>query len=174
MSGFREVFKRVELKYMLSEEQYEAFVKRIEGMAAPDAYGETPILNLYCDTPDDLLIRRSIDKPKYKEKLRLRCYGIPGKYSNSFIEIKKKYRGVVYKRRIAMPYEAALDYLNGEGDIPGEYRTDYESDQIAREIDYFKSFYRELKPRMEISYDRIAYAALALFLAVMIVLIRVF
>ncbi|MCR4674150.1 MAG: polyphosphate polymerase domain-containing protein [Lachnospiraceae bacterium] len=144
-------FKRKEMKYLLSKEQYLAFMDRIKDMAKVDAYGETSILNIYFDTPDFQLIRTSLEKPVYKEKLRLRSYGVPTDETNSFIEIKKKYKGIVYKRRISAPYKSSKEYLYE--DIPLEKQS-----QISAEIDYFKKCYPGLRPAMAISYDRIAMA----------------
>lgn len=79
----------------------------------PDEYGESLICNLYYDTPDYRLIRRSLDKPLYKEKLRLRCYGQPRTDSTAFIEVKKKFNGILYKRRMDLSYGSAVDYLRG-------------------------------------------------------------
>lgn len=142
-------FKRKELKYLLNKEQYLGFMERIKDMAKIDDYGKTSILNIYFDTPDFELIRRSLGKPVYKEKLRLRSYGIPTDESPSFIEIKKKYKGIVYKRRISAPYKESKDYLYEN--IPLENFS-----QISAEIDYFKKCYPGLRPAMAISYDRIA------------------
>ena len=99
------------------------------------------------------LIERSLEKPVYKEKLRLRTYGIANDETNAFIEIKKKYKGVVYKRRISMPYAKAVDYLVNGKEI--EKRS-----QISDEIDYFLQFYKGIRPAMAISYDRIAMAGI--------------
>lgn len=153
MGGFKDVFQRIELKYLMDDAQYTALRERLQGMAEVDSYGETSILNIYFDTPDYKLIRRSLEKPVYKEKLRLRSYGIPKDDTTSFIEIKKKYKGVVYKRRIGMPYEQSLSYLvDGE---PVAKRS-----QISDEIDYFVGFYKGIEPKMAISYDRIAMAGI--------------
>jgi len=149
MAGFKDTFKRIETKYLLEEAQYEKLMERLSDIAKIDEYGETSILNIYFDTPNFELIRRSIEKPIYKEKLRLRSYGIPNDDTRSFIEIKKKYDKVVYKRRIGMPYKKSLDYLVG-GNEPEE------KSQISNEIDYFLKFYKGIKPAMAISYDRIA------------------
>ncbi len=86
------VFERVEKKYKLSDEQYRRFVAGLKGKMAVDDYGRHTICNLYYDTPSDELIRRSIEKPKYKEKIRLRSYGIPTPESTVFLEIKKKWK----------------------------------------------------------------------------------
>jgi len=145
--GANTIFKRVEMKYMLTDAQYAALLVRIAHMAEVDEYGKSTILNIYYDTPDYRLIRDSIDKPLYKEKLRLRSYGTPTDDSTAFVEIKKKYKGIVYKRRVLMPYGEALSYLAGQGTCDS---------QIGSEIDYFVSYYKGLAPRMAISYDRIA------------------
>ena len=151
--GNKYTFKRKEMKYLLNKEQYEGFMNRIRDMAKVDDYGRTSILNIYFDTPDFRLIRASLEKPVYKEKLRLRSYGTPTDESNSFIEIKKKYKGIVYKRRIAAPYKEAKEYLYEN--IPLENQS-----QISAEIDYFKKCYPGLRPAMAISYDRIAMAGI--------------
>jgi hypothetical protein len=153
MAGFKDVFQRIEVKYLLDDMQYTGLMKRLENMAAIDSYGKTSILNIYFDTPDFKLIERSLEKPIYKEKLRLRSYGTATDDTNSFIEIKKKYKGVVYKRRISMPYAKAVDYLVG-GKRPKE------RSQISDEIDYFVKYYKGLQPAMAISYDRIAMAGI--------------
>ena len=153
MAGFKDVFERIETKYLLSDFQYRELMKRLEPIAAIDGYGKTSILNIYFDTPDYQLIEKSLGKPVYKEKLRLRTYGIPKDDSNAFIEIKKKYKGIVYKRRISMPYEKAIGYLvNGQ--------RPEKTSQISNEIDYFLKFYKGIKPAMAISYDRIALAGI--------------
>jgi len=154
MAGFKDVFQRIEVKYLLDDIQYNELMKRLEGMAAIDSYGETSILNIYFDTPDFKLIERSLEKPKYKEKLRLRTYGVASDDTNAFIEIKKKYAGVVYKRRISMPYAKAIDYLVNGKEI--ENRS-----QISNEIDYFLQYYKGIRPAMAISYDRIAMAGIS-------------
>jgi SPX domain protein involved in polyphosphate accumulation len=154
MAGFKDVFERNETKFLLNEMQYRELRKRLETIAEVDSYGETSILNIYFDTPEFELIERSLEKPVYKEKLRLRTYGTPGDDTSAFIEIKKKYKGVVYKRRISMPYSEALNYLT-RGKRPKE------TGQITREIDYFLHYYKGIRPAMAISYDRIAMAGIS-------------
>jgi hypothetical protein len=144
------VFKRYELKYLLTVEQYTAFLKKAEEHIAADEYGETTIQSLYYDTGNFLLIRRSMEKPKYKEKLRLRSYGLANKDKKVFLELKKKYDGIVYKRRITLKEGEADDFLQG-----GAYPS---GGQIGKEIAYFRDFYGDLKARMLILYDRTAYA----------------
>lgn len=147
--NYQNVFKRYELKYILDKSGYETVKAAVCEHMKLDKYGKSTIYNIYFDTPDNLLVRRSIEKPVYKEKLRLRSYGIATKDSVVYIELKKKYESVVYKRRISATYEAAMDYLLNDKKI--------EDSQIVREIDYFKSLYNELRPAEVISYDRYAY-----------------
>ena len=151
MENYQSVFERYEKKYLLSSEQYEALIGRIGELAAPDRFGETTVMNLYYDTPDYRIIRHSLEKPVYKEKLRIRSYGVPESGSGSFLELKKKYRGIVYKRRIALPYGEAVGHL--EEDQPFQTET-----QIGKEIDYFRTRNPELTRGMVIIYERTAYA----------------
>lgn len=99
MSGYQSVFCRVEVKFMLTAAQYRALIPVLKQYMVPDDFFKSTISNLYYDTPDFRLIRTSLAKPRYKEKLRLRCYNVPAEESQSFVEIKKKVDGVVYKRR---------------------------------------------------------------------------
>ena len=144
------VFKRYEVKYMLTDIQRDAFIEKIDNYIRSDEFGESTICNIYYDTPDFRLIRRSLEKPDYKEKLRLRSYGTATPESTVFLELKKKYDGVVYKRRIALKDEIAEDYLNGIGQLP-------EDSQIAKEIDYCVSFYKAIISACFIAYDREAF-----------------
>lgn len=151
-----EVFNRKEIKYMLDDAAYRKFVERIEKYMIPDSYskegGFYSICNVYFDTEDDLLIRRSIEKPVYKEKLRLRSYGVPDGDSEAFVEIKKKYRGIVNKRRVKMTLTEAMNYLYS-GEWPKRERLNI---QVMKELDFMRSRY-ELIPRVYLSYDRRAY-----------------
>ena len=146
--GYRDIFKRYELKYLLSIEQYRLIKSGMADYMRGDKYGESDICNLYCDTPDFLLIRRSVEKPFYKEKLRIRSYGVAKKGGDVFVEIKKKYDSVVYKRRIATDENTALDMLEGKAEADS---------QIGREIAYFTKLYKGIKPQMFISYRREAF-----------------
>lgn len=148
---YSSIFKRTEMKYMLSADQCRKIRNLISDWMQVDKYGETTISNIYYDTPDSILVRRSIEKPVYKEKLRIRSYGVAKPDSPVFVELKKKFSGIVYKRRVAMTEAQALSYMNG-GLAPS-------SGQIISEIDYFKSFYTGLRPAMYISYDRTAFFA---------------
>ena len=100
----QEIFKRYEKKYMLTQKQYDALMPALERQMDTDHYGEYTISNIYFDTPDFQLVRQSIEKPEYKEKLRLRAYGKATDTSVVYAELKKKFDGVVYKRRIPMPH----------------------------------------------------------------------
>ncbi len=148
MSGYQSVFRRVEVKFLLSAAQYRALVPVLEQYMVPDDFFKSTISNLYYDTPDFQLVRTSLAKPAYKEKLRLRCYRVPSEDSQSFMEIKKKVDGVVYKRRADLPYGRALAYLAGEG--PGG------DSQIFRELDWFLRFYKGLSPAIFLSYNRVS------------------
>ena len=147
--GTQMVFKRYEIKYRMNLRQQAAVLQAMEPYMKADEYGLSSIRNLYYDTPDYRLIRTSMEKPVYKEKLRLRGYGRRGDEDEVFLELKKKYRDVVYKRRIALPYGEAIQALAGERPLPDS--------QIGREIGYALDYYRPLRPAVFLSYDRIAY-----------------
>ena len=148
--AFTYIFQRVEKKYMLTREQYEYLINAISPYMAPDQYGETEIRNIYFDNADNELIETSLLKPTYKEKLRLRSYGVPKMDSTVFFEIKKKYRGIVYKRRISMKLKEAYAYIDG-GKLPESIEGN-----IPSEIDYMMNRYR-LSPKAFISYKRVAW-----------------
>lgn len=116
----------------------------------PDRFGRSTICNLYYDTPDYRLIRHSLEKPIYKEKLRLRSYGRVGPGVDVFLEMKKKYKGIVYKRRIRVSQEQAFAFMAREAPLP-------EDSQIGRELTYFRDLYRDLAPRVYLCYDRQAW-----------------
>lgn len=144
------VFQRYEAKYLIDSRQRALLEQAFAGRMVPDFHDEDTVCNLYYDTPNFRLIRHSLEKPIYKEKLRVRSYGIVQPSDTVFLELKKKYKGIVYKRRISLSEHAAMDFLNKN--IPLE--TD---SQIAHEIAYFCSFYHELEPKVFLSYDRTAY-----------------
>ena len=146
------VFKRYELKYLLTQAQKEAVLAAMHPFMKLDKYGRTTIRNLYYDTDTYLLIRQSLEKPVYKEKLRLRSYSQAGADSPVFVELKKKYRSVVYKRRLALPNRDAVAWLAGNPNYSPQT-------QIANEIDYFLSYYGALHPVVYLSYEREAYYA---------------
>lgn len=148
-NAYISAFERVEKKYLMTKEQYDEFFKRTQDQITLDEYGLHTICNVYYDTEQFDLIRYSISKPKYKEKLRLRSYGVPTKDSTVFVELKKKWNGVVYKRRTSMSLEEAQGYLD-HGERPSKM------DQIVKEIDYFLDYYHPA-PKLFLAYDRMAY-----------------
>lgn len=143
------VFKRYEVKYILTRKQYLELRTLMTDYMKGDEFGRSTICNLYYDTPDFLLIRRSLEKPLYKEKLRLRSYGVATKDSTTFAEIKKKMKGIVYKRRISLKEPVAMSFLSG-GPDPLD-------NQISHEISYFLKRYPNLQPRVFLSYNREAF-----------------
>ena len=148
MEAVQHIFRRVEKKYVVTQEQEEELLRRLESRMAPDAYGRHSVANIYFDTENYALIRESVEKPVYKEKFRLRSYGAPGEEDAVFAELKKKYKGVVYKRRI-MACPPQIDRLLGGEMIEGE------DVQTQREMHWFFGMYRA-KPRVFIGYDRFA------------------
>ncbi|MCR4578698.1 MAG: polyphosphate polymerase domain-containing protein [Clostridiales bacterium] len=150
MSEIQTCFERYEKKYLLTREQYLAVLSGMSEHMKPDEHPRYTICNVYYDTENFDLIRASLEKPVYKEKMRVRSYGVPGNLDKVFIELKKKYDGVVYKRRITMEMIKADRYLRGRRFGPGS--------QISREIDWFTQFYKPV-PKVFIAYDREAYAA---------------
>lgn len=147
---YQSVFFRVELKYLLSKEQMQGVLADFAPYMEADHYGKTTIRNLYFDTENHYLIRRSLEKPVFKEKLRLRSYLQPTEEDVVFAELKRKYNGVVYKRRLPLTLKRATDWLCEGGDCP-------EDSQIAREICRFTEHYGPLSAAMFLFYDRVAY-----------------
>ena len=144
------VMKRYELKYILDAGQTEYLTERLCGHMREDDYGLTPIASLYYDTPDARLIRTSVEKPEFKEKIRLRSYGLATQDSPVFLELKRKAYGVVYKRRVQSVIPTVESFFRGE-------RDGFEGGQIDRELLYFREYYRNLEPTCLILYDRTAY-----------------
>lgn len=144
------VMKRYELKYVLDKEQTAKLREAIKGRLEVDEYGLTSIASLYYDTPDYLLIRRSLEKPEYKEKMRLRSYGPASPDGRVFLELKRKCSGIVYKRRVATTIKEVDDFFKKQGKIG-------ENGQISREIAYFRDYYKNLIPTCLVIYDRVAY-----------------
>ncbi|MCH5189159.1 MAG: polyphosphate polymerase domain-containing protein [Oscillospiraceae bacterium] len=151
--AYQTVFKRYELKYIITEEQKEKMLKVMEPYMALDQYGRTVIRNIYFDTDNYRLIRRSIEKPTYKEKLRIRSYNRAKPQSTVFVEVKKKYDSIVYKRRISLSEESAMNWVQGRYSFKKQT-------QISNEIDYFLSYYKTLHPVAFLSYEREAFYSL--------------
>lgn len=150
MTAYQDVFRRYEKKYLVTQQQFNQLACVFLPRMVPDRFAQSTISNIYYDTPDFRLIRRSLDRPPYKEKLRLRTYQAPAVDTEVFLEIKKKFDHIVYKRRIGMPYGQAVAYLEG--------RQEAGHGQIAQEIEWFRAFYHDLRPAMFIYYDRFAIA----------------
>lgn len=144
------VMKRYEMKYILDPEQTGFLIKGLEGHMRPDAYGLTSVASLYYDTPDHLLARRSIEKPCFKEKIRLRSYGMATEQTPVYLELKRKADGIVYKRRVQTTVPLVRQFFDGDGDICAK-------GQINSEIRYFRDYYKSLVPACLIIYDRVAY-----------------
>lgn len=143
------VFQRVEKKYLLEDYKYKLFIEKIKPYMKLDKYGMYTICNIYYDTYDFNLIRKSLEKPTYKEKFRIRSYGVPLQNDKVFLEIKKKFKGIVYKRRVSLTLKEANDYLEHK------IRPNVDN-QILNEIDYLLRFY-DLDKKVYLAYDREAY-----------------
>ena len=142
-------FERYEKKYRLTAEQQRLILEGMRPYMKKDAYGAYTICNIYYDTDDWRLIRASLEKPVYKEKLRVRSYGVPEENGRVFVELKKKYDGVVYKRRITTEAREAAPFLAGA--VPNGHG------QIGQELLWFQQRYGA-KPRVFIAYDRLPFA----------------
>lgn len=151
-----QTFKRLEDKFIIDREQLEALAPKLEEFMEYDGFcknGSYEILNIYFDSPDGGIIRRSVEKPYFKEKLRLRSYGVPkGSESPVFLELKRKSGGIVYKRRASLTYGEALRYIES-GEKPK--CPDYLTGQVLSEIDYFIEK-TQAAPRYFLSYERTA------------------
>lgn len=152
-----EVFNRYEHKYLIDKKTFEKITEVMDEKMLIDRYNikHLPynISNIYFDTPDDYLIRTSLSKPEYKEKLRLRSYGVPNAESKVYLEIKKKFKGIVNKRRTTLMLNEAYDFVK-TGNLPKPKK--YMNIQVLHEIEFFLKIYN-LSPKLYLSYDRIAY-----------------
>ena len=144
------IFRRVETKYLLTFEEYSKLMEKINKHLEEDKYFFSTICNIYYDTDDFELVRKSIEKPVYKDKFRMRSYGVPTIDSKVFFEIKRKYDGIVYKRRVSAKLSEIYEYLE-----TGKY-PEKANKQIMDEINYFFNLYN-LKPKVFIAYDRYSY-----------------
>ena len=147
--GYQNVFRRYEIKYLIDREQERRLRMLIPAYMHPDAYGRSVIRNIYYDTPDHRLIRRSLEGPVYKEKLRIRSYQTATADSTVFVELKKKYDSVVYKRRAPMTEAQAREFMECHRAQP--------ETQILREIGYVLDFYEDLRPTVYLSCEREAF-----------------
>lgn len=143
------IFKRYEIKYMLNRAQFEALKNEMKRHMVPDVHGKSTNCSLYFDTPNFILARRSMEHPLYKEKLRVRSYGVAHEDTSVFVELKKKYESVTYKRRISLSLEDMEKYLINHRQVMDT--------QISREIDYCMEHYEGLAPAIFLAYDRQAF-----------------
>lgn len=143
-----ETFQRFEKKYLLDEAQYRSLKEKIEPHVEPDRFSRTAIRSLYYDTDTFQLIRRSIEKPEYKEKLRVRSYGEAKQDDKVFVELKKKYDGIVYKRRTKARYGELMEDIRN---------CEYKDPQVAGEIRYVLDLYPGLRPKIYVGCDRTSY-----------------
>ena len=143
------IFQRYEFKYLIDTRQLQAVLAAMAPHMVPDEYSHSSIRNLYLDTPDFRLIRHSLEKPVYKEKIRIRSYSRAAGSEKVFVELKKKYHSVVYKRRISMPQEQTLGCVAGTELWPDS--------QIGAELAYAAGFYKTLRPAVFLSYERDSY-----------------
>jgi hypothetical protein len=155
----QDVFNRHENKYLINHHAMEQILAGLIDRMEPDPYNRAglpyTIANLYLDTDDHALIRTSLQKPPYKEKLRIRAYGVPTQDDPVYVEIKKKVNGVVNKRRSRLTLAEACAFVNGgvlPAEKPGQNR------QVLREIAWLLSV-NDLKPRLYLAYDRQAWFA---------------
>lgn len=171
--AFQTVFKRYELKYMITREQKDRILRAMEPYMVQDKFGRSTIRNIYFDTDDFILARHSIAQPDFKEKLRIRSYAAASPDSTVFVELKRKFDHVVYKRRVALPENFAMKWAQGfagrqSGITTG--KTSGRNDasilhkelaalppQMTSEINYFLNYYGTLRPAVFLSYDRLAY-----------------
>ena len=151
--AYQATFKRYEIKYLLTQQQKQAILQAMQPYMKLDRYGRTTIRNIYYDTDTYRLIRRSLEKPAYKEKLRIRSYQTAASDDLVFVELKKKYKSVVYKRRLTLPEIEARDSFKNGSPLPVR-------SQIAQEIEYFRSYYEGLHPTVFLSYEREAFYTL--------------
>jgi len=142
------IITRQEVKYLISRASHDALLRDLANHLVPNKFFAQTIHNVYFDNDTNDLILRSIEKKEFKDKLRLRAYHMDGELGNPLIELKKKYKGTSYKRRIKLTIEQARDLINGgalnhTGQIADEMRF-----LIAR---------TGCTPKMYIGYDRASY-----------------
>lgn len=146
------IFERNEQKYLLTTQQKNNFLKELGNIVEPDEYGEYTTCSLYYDTPEFDSIKEKMNKPRYKEKLRLRSYGVPKQNSTVFIELKKKLDGITYKRREELQYGEAINFL--ENGIHPQKQS-----QILDEIEWVLKT-KNMVPKAVLTYDRIAFSGI--------------
>lgn len=142
-------FQRQEIKYVMDQNTYKRFLNEIAAYIEPDPYPQYPVYSIYYDTKDFDLIQKSLDKPKFKLKVRLRSYLPPSQHLIYYLEIKKKWEQIVYKSRIVMDQQAIEDF---------EHRQLPTFQQTARELKYLMHHY-DLKRKVYIGYYRQSFMA---------------
>ncbi len=145
-----QTFVRTEKKYLLSEQQYEDIAEKLKGYVEPDKFFKGNIRSIYYDTEKFAMIRRSIEKPKFKEKLRIRSYGDASADDRVFVEFKRKLDGIVYKRRTKARHEELLKDIK---------TAQFKDEQIGNEIRYAIDQYQGIKPAVYIGCERYSYRA---------------
>lgn len=143
-----ESFLRNEKKYILSQENYDKINNKLKNFILPDKYPSNQLMTVYYDSDDYKLINKSIEKPLYKEKLRIRSYGPPLDNDKIFVELKRKFDGVVYKQRTKATYKDVLNNI---------YDCEFDDKQVGKEIKYLFGIYKDLKPKIFISCNRTYY-----------------
>lgn len=151
--AYQFTFQRYEIKYLLTHKEKQEILKVMEQYMKLDDYKRTTIRNIYLDTDNYRLIRHSLEKPAYKEKIRIRSYKAVTSEDTVFVELKKKYRSIVYKRRLAMSENQVMTSFKTGNPLPIH-------SQIADEIEYFRNYYGNLHPTVFLSYEREAYYSL--------------
>lgn len=152
-------FCRYEKKFLVSAETMSRFVEKIAPYVTTDPYciggKEYSICNIYYDNDNHDVITHSLSKPKYKEKLRVRSYGVPTLDSKAFVELKKKVNGLTLKRRATLKLNEVYEYFE-TGKRPDNLK--YINRQVLSEVDYYLSTH-DVRPAVYIAYDRTAYFA---------------
>ena len=143
-------FQRIEQKYVLSESEFLILFEKIKEYIEKDKYFKSTVCNIYFDNDCDDLIVKSLEKPVYKEKVRIRSYDTPNINDNVFLELKGKYKGVVFKRRVEIQLNELYKYID-TGIMPNVSNM-----QIMKEIDYIIKQY-DLKPKIYLAYDRLSF-----------------
>lgn len=159
MEIMQTTFERYEKKYALTQSEYEAFLNASKNFLQSDKHPNYTVNNVYFDTPNFDIIRNSIQKPVFKEKLRMRSYNTPEADGIAFLELKKKFKHVVYKRRIDAPYEQLVSFIRNPTFFTSAFfnSLDEEQRQIKNELQWFLNF-MNVSPAVFIAYDREAYS----------------
>lgn len=164
-SASQSTFARTEKKYLLPAQKFHDLWEGLQAHMRRDVFGETTINSLYLDTPTFYLIRQSIEKPIYKEKFRIRGYGsISSADLSVFLEAKKKFKGIVYKRRVEMSLHEAMDYVEC-GTRPYSLKRlepdkRFVAEQMMREFEWARTYYKKLQPAMLISCNRSSFVGI--------------